>query len=72
MSDADLAEILKMPPEERMKLLEIIWASLAADPSSVPLGDAHRQAISDRVAEYQANPDDVVSKDEVFSQARKG
>ena len=29
MSDADVAEILKLPPEERMRLVEIIWASLA-------------------------------------------
>jgi len=29
VSDADVAEILKLPAEERMRLLEIIWASLA-------------------------------------------
>jgi putative addiction module component (TIGR02574 family) len=30
MSDADVAEILKLPPEERLRLAEVIWASLAA------------------------------------------
>jgi putative addiction module component (TIGR02574 family) len=71
MSDADVAEILRLPPEERMRLLEIIWASLAADPSSVPIGDAHRAVVDERVAEHERNPDDVVSRDQVMSEARR-
>ena len=71
MSDADVAEILKLPPEERLRLLEIIWASLASDPSSVPLGDAHRAVIDERLAEHERNPDDVVSRDQVLAEARR-
>ena len=71
MSDADVAEILKLPPEERMRLLEIIWASLASDPSSVPLSDAHRAVIDERLAEHERNPDDVVSRDQVLAEARR-
>ena len=52
MSDADIAEILKLPPEERLRLAEIIWESLAVDASSVPLGDAHRAVIDERLAEH--------------------
>lgn len=72
MSNADVAEILKLSPEERMRLAEIIWESLAAEPSSVPLGDAHRALIDERLAEHERNPDDVVSKDQVLSAARRG
>jgi len=71
MSDADVAEILKLPPAERMRLLEVIWASLASDPSSVPLGDAHRSAIDERLAEHKRSPDDVVSRDQVLADARR-
>jgi len=71
MSDADVAEILKLPPEERMRLVEIIWASLAAEPNSVPLGDAHRAVIDERVAEHERNPDDVVSREQVLKEARR-
>ena len=71
MSDADVAEILKLPPDERMRLLEIIWASLVSDPSSVPLGDAHRAVIDERLAEHERNPDDVVSRDQVLAEARR-
>ena len=72
MSDADLAEILKLPAEERLRLVEIIWASLVTEPSSVPLGDAHRAMIDERLAEHERNPDDVVSRDEVLAEARRG
>ena len=71
MSDADVAEILKLPPEERMRLAEIIWESLVAEPSSVPLGDAQRAVIDERLAEHERNPDDVVSRDEVLAEARR-
>ena len=72
MSDNDVAEILKLPPEERLRLAEIIWESLAADPISVPLGDAHRAVIDDRLAEHERNPDDVISREQVLAEARRG
>ena len=72
MSDADVAEILKLSPEERLRIAEIIWESLAADPSSVPLSDAHRAAIDERLSEHESDPNDVVSKDEVLREARRG
>ena len=72
MSDTDIAEILRLSAEERLKLVEIIWASLVNDPSSVPLSDAHRGAIDERLAEHERNPDDVVSRDDVLAEARRG
>jgi putative addiction module component (TIGR02574 family) len=71
MSDAEIAEILKLPAEERMRLAEIIWASLAAEPSGVPLGDAHRAILDERLAEHERNPGDVVSLEEILKEARR-
>ena len=71
MSDADVAEILKLPPEERLHLAEVIWASLAAEPSTVPVGDAHRQVLDERLAEHDKSPDGVVSRDQVLADARR-
>ena len=71
MSDADVAEILKLPPEERMRIAEIIWASLAANPDSVPLGDAHRGLLDEALAEHERKPDDVISRDQVLAEARR-
>ncbi len=72
MSSADVADILKLPAEERLRLIELIWNSLAAEPSDVPLGDGHRAVIDERIAEHERNPEDVVSRDEVLAQARRG
>jgi len=71
MSDADVAEILKLPPEERLRLVELIWESLSAAPAAVPLGDAHRAAIDEELAAHRRNPDDVVTLDQVLAEVRK-
>jgi putative addiction module component (TIGR02574 family) len=71
MSDADVAEILKLPVEERLRLVELIWESLSGTPEAVPLGDAHRVAIDEELAAHRLAPDDVVSLEEVLSEVRK-
>lgn len=71
MSDTDVAEILKLPVEERMRLVELIWESLAADPSALPLSDAHRAVLDERLAEHERNPDDVATRDEIVAEARR-
>lgn len=72
MSDTDVAEILKLPVEERIRLVELIWESIAANPSAVPLSDAHRAAIDVSLAEHERNPGDVLTRDQVLAQARRG
>ena len=52
-------------------MVETIWPSLAAEPSAVPLGDARRATLDERLAEHERNPDDVVSLDEVLKEARR-
>jgi len=70
-SDADVAEILMLPPEERLRLAETISANLASDPFSVPLSEAHRAAVDERLAEHERNPDDLLSRREVLDEARR-
>jgi putative addiction module component (TIGR02574 family) len=72
MSDAEVAQILKLPVEERLRLVELIWESIAAEPSSVSLADAHRTVIDERLAEHDRDPDDVVTRDQVLAEARRG
>lgn len=72
MSDTDIAEILKLPVDERLRLVELIWKSITANPSAVPLSDAHCAVIDERVAEHERNPEDVLTRDEVLAQARRG
>jgi putative addiction module component (TIGR02574 family) len=71
VSETDVAEILKLPPEERLRLVELIWENLATTQSDVPLGDAHRKAIDDELAEHRRNPDDILTLDQVVAEVRK-
>jgi putative addiction module component (TIGR02574 family) len=71
MSDTDVTEILKLPVEERLRLVELIWESIATDPAGVPLGDAHRALIDERLAEHERNPNEVASRAELFAEARR-
>ena len=71
MSDTDVAEILKLPAEERLRLVELIWESLAATPAMVPLGDAHRAAIDAALLDHQENPNDVLTLEQVIAEVRR-
>ncbi len=51
--------------EERLALVEELWDSIAAETSAIPLTEAQKAELERRVAEHDANPDDVVSRDEI-------
>ena len=49
--------------EQRLSLIEEIWESL--DEQSVPLSDAQRAELENRIADHDANPQDVVLLEDV-------
>jgi putative addiction module component (TIGR02574 family) len=52
----------KLDVEQRLALIEDIWNSIdAEDSASMQLSDAKRAELAARLAEDDANPDDVVS-----------
>lgn len=71
MDAADIDEILQLPVEERLRLVQLIWESVAAAPAAFPLGDAQRRVIEQRLSDYERNPDEVVSRDTVLAEARR-
>jgi putative addiction module component (TIGR02574 family) len=54
----------RLSVSERLILVEELWDSIAAD---IPLTDAQRAELDRRLADHEANPDDVVSWEEVES-----
>lgn len=56
MSSVDILEILKLSVAERIQLVEDIWDSIAAHPESLPVTEAHKRELDRRLADYQANP----------------
>lgn len=47
--------------EEKLSLVEEIWDNIAADSANVPLTEAQRRELDRRIADHEANPDEVVS-----------
>ncbi len=61
----DLPEILGLPAAERLRLVEEIWDSLAAQPSSVPIPDWHRTELDRRLASSDADGGEGQAWDDV-------
>jgi putative addiction module component (TIGR02574 family) len=44
-----LEDILRLPADQRLRLVEEIWDSLVALPQDVPVPDWHRQLLDERL-----------------------
>lgn len=54
------ADLLKLDVAERLELIEELWDSIASDPtaaSQIPLTDAERALLDERLREHRAHPD---------------
>ncbi|MFP4068351.1 MAG: addiction module protein [Spirochaetaceae bacterium] len=60
MAKVDLSEILNLPLEERIDVVQEIWDSVAADTDAVPLTPEQAEELDRRLEEHERNPDDVV------------
>jgi putative addiction module component (TIGR02574 family) len=49
-------QILQLPPNERLQLLEDIWDSLAVTPEDVPVPDWHREELDRRLDQPAPGP----------------
>ena len=66
-----VAEILGLPLDERLELVEAIWDSISVLPDAIPLTPWQREELDRRLAEYEANPDSGITMEEVFSRIRR-
>ena len=66
----DLAELLELPADQRLQLVETIWDSLLEIPEAVPLTDDLREELDRRLAAYYDDPSSARPwreiKDELF------
>ena len=49
-----LDQILGLPVEERLQLVEDIWDSIAATPEAVPVPDWHKRVLDERERQIEA------------------
>jgi putative addiction module component (TIGR02574 family) len=62
------SEIRALSPEERIRLIELLWDSFVEEPSTLPVSDAQRAELRRRVADHEANPDAARPWSEVRSE----
>ncbi len=63
-------EIDKLGVDERLDLIEEIWESLASEPSQVPLPNAHKAVLDERLDQIEAGDDPEIPWREVLDQIR--
>jgi putative addiction module component (TIGR02574 family) len=62
---AVVASVLPMPPpgfdelspEDKVRYVGALWDRIAADQEHLPVSEAHRALVRERLAAHQANPD---------------
>ena len=66
-----VAEILALPVEDRVRLVEAIWDSISAVPEALPLTDWQKEELDQRLADLEVDPDAGFSLEEVFARIRR-
>ncbi len=72
MNSISIADILELPVQERIRLVELIWDSVAAVPEAVAVSPELKAELEARLAEFEANPEAGYSWDEVKSRLSNG
>ncbi|KAF0204573.1 MAG: addiction module [Gallionellaceae bacterium] len=70
MNTISVAAILELPVQERIRLVELIWDSVAAVPEAVEVSPELKAELEARLAEFEANPEAGYSWDEVKSRLK--
>ena len=65
-----MSSILKLPIEERIRLVEDIWDSIAADQSALDLTEAQRKELDRRLDEFERDGDIGREASEVIADIR--
>lgn len=72
MNSISIADILELPVQERIRLVELIWDSVAAVPEAVEISPALKAELEARLKDFEANPEAGYSWDQVKSRLKDG
>ena len=64
-----IQELSGLSIDDRMRVIEAVWDSIADDADQLALTDAQRNELARRMAAHEANPHDVVSWESVRAAA---
>ncbi len=72
MTNFSVAEILALPVQERINLVELIWESVAAFPQAIEVSPEIKSELAARLVEFERDPDAGYSWDEVKEKLKSG
>jgi len=62
---ATLNEIASLSIEERIRLVQAIWDSIAAEQAYPNLTETQKRELDHRIDDYEINPDNVMTWEEI-------
>ncbi len=72
MNNISIADILELPIQERIQLVELIWDSVAAVPEAVEVSAELKVELEMRLQEFEKNPESGFTWDQVKSRLKDG
>ena len=72
MSHVSVTEILELPIQERIHLVELIWESIAAFPQAVEVSPELKTELAARMADFERDPEAGYSWDQVKAKLTDG
>ncbi|MCD2450243.1 addiction module protein [Methylicorpusculum oleiharenae] len=72
MNNISITDILELPVQERIRLVELIWDSVAAVPEALEVSPELKAELELRMIEFEKNPEAGYSWDQVKSRLKDG
>ncbi|HAZ43300.1 MAG TPA: hypothetical protein DDW76_29540 [Cyanobacteria bacterium UBA11369] len=68
---ATLNEIATLSIEDRIRLVQAIWDSIAAEQAYPALTEQQKRELDNRIDDYEMNPDNVLTWEEIKASIKK-
>ena len=72
MKQISVANILELPVQERIQLVEMIWESIAAFPGAIEVSPELKTELEARLADFERQPEAGYSWDQVRAHLKSG
>ena len=72
MNQISVADILELPVQERIQLVEVIWESIAAFPNAIEVSPELKTELEARLADFERNPEAGYSWNQVKARLKSG
>jgi putative addiction module component (TIGR02574 family) len=72
MTNFSVADVLELPVQERIQLAQVIWESIAAEPSAIDVSPQLKAELGARLADFEREPEAGYSWDQVKAKLKDG